>query len=111
MITRTYTWLCILNIASATNVTQPLASLKKTTTLLYVYVSNFFKKDISMYPYPNLFTNNQATIHDLVLLSNIYNDIDIYQKNPIVVYDGNNLYMILYSKNCKCCKYHPTSHK
>ena len=52
MITRTYTWLCILKIASATNVTQPLASKKKktTTTLLYVYVSNFFLKNISMYP-------------------------------------------------------------
>ena len=71
MIRRTYTWSCTLKIASATNVTQPLASKKKT--LLYVYVSKFFKKDTSMYPnISNVFTNNQATIHDLVLLSNIY---------------------------------------
>ena len=73
MITRTYTWSCTLKIASATNVTQPLASLKKTTTLLYVYVSKFLKKDYACTQiYPNIFTNNQATIHDLVLVSNIY---------------------------------------
>ena len=32
--------------------------------------------------YQNVFTNNLATIHDIVLLSNISkkNDIDIYQK-------------------------------
>ena len=44
MIRRTYTWSYTLKIASATNVTQPLASKKKKTTLLYVYVSNFLKK-------------------------------------------------------------------
>ena len=73
MITRTYTWSCILKIASVTKVTQPLASKKKKTTLLYVYVSKFLKKDYACTQiYPNIFTNNQATIHDLVFLSNIY---------------------------------------
>ena len=49
MMTRIYTWSYTLKIASATNVTQPLAS-KKKTTLLYVYVSIFFLNDTNMYP-------------------------------------------------------------
>ena len=80
MMTRIYTWSYTLKIASATNVTQPLASKKKKkTTLLYVYVSKFLKKDYACTQiYLNIFTNNQATIHDLVLLSNIYIYIYIY---------------------------------
>ena len=47
--------------------------VKKKTILLYVYVSKFLKKDYACTQiYPNIFTNNQATIHDLVFLSNIY---------------------------------------
>ena len=37
----------------------------------------------------------------------IYNDRYL-SKNLIAIHDDKNLCMILYFKNCKCCKYHPT---
>ena len=85
---------------------------KKKTTLLYVYVSKFLKKYYACTQiYLNIFTNNQATIHDLVLLSNIYIKWQIFTKKSNSYTCDKNLCMILYSKNCKCCKYHPKSCK
>ena len=84
MIRRTYTWSCTLKIASATNVTQPLASKKKKKQHYFMFMfQNFWKKIMHVPKDIQIYSQTTKQLYMILYSYQIYIYIYIYKMTNI----------------------------